>query len=385
MDYRPWTIDHQLLKPLPTAAPLTPIVRFAILALGFCAVISMLFVAQGILLPVIYAAIIAALIGPMVDLLDRKGMNRAVAIFLVMLLLTIVVAGIVVLLVWQLSLFTDAWPELKGRSMELWDEGIRWASRHLNVSRWKMNNWLAATTDDMMEDNRGMIGTTLTSIGAGLATMFLTPVYVFMMVLYKAHMVEFAMRLTGKHNKERTDHILDGTRALMQGYLVGLSIEAVIIAVLNVVGLLLLGIDYAILLGVIGALLNLVPYIGGIVAVLLFMAIALVTGTPADVLYVFLLYVGIQFVDNNYIVPKVVGSKVMLNPLASILAVIAGAALWGIPGMFLSIPLLAIVKLVLDRIEGQEHWGFLLGDPVPYIRVSTSQPQPSHPENNEKP
>jgi predicted PurR-regulated permease PerM len=138
--------------------------------------------------------------------------------------------------------------------------------------------------------------------------------------------------------------------------------------VLNVAGLLLLGIEYAILLGVMDALLNLIPYIGGIAGVLLFMAIALITGTPTDVLYVFLLYVGIQFVDNNYIVPKVVGSKVKLNPLASILAVIAGAALWGIPGMFLSIPLLAIVKLVLDRIPTLEHWGFLLGDPVPFIR-----------------
>jgi len=342
-------------------------VRFAILALGFCAVINVLYVAQGILLPVIYAAIIAALITPVVDWLGQKGMNRAVSIFLVMTLVTIVIVGILSLLIWQLSLFSDAWPEFKLRSQLLWDEGIGWASRNLNISKRKINIWMDATTADMLEDNRAMIGTTIASFGEGLATMFLTPVYVFMMVLYKAHMVEFAMRLAGKRNEHRTNNLLEGTRALVQSYLSGLSIALVIIAVLNVAGLLLLGIQYAILLGVIGALLNLIPYVGGIVAVLLFMAIALITGTPMDVLYVFLLYVVIQFVDNNYIVPKVVGSKVKLNPLASILAVIAGAALWGVPGMFLSIPLLAIVKLVLDRMEGLEHWGFLLGDPIPFI------------------
>jgi len=358
---------------LSVPSTLSPIVRFAILALGFFVVIYMLSVAQGILLPVIYAAIIAALITPMVDWLTDKGMNRAVSIFLVMLLVTVVIAGIIVLLVWQISLFSDAWPEFKLRSQQLWDDGIGWASRNLNISKRKINLWMTATSADMMEDNRGMIGATITSIGEGLATMFLTPVYVFMMVLYKAHMVEFAMQFAGKHNKHRASDILDGTRGLVQSYLVGLSIETAIIAVLNVAGLLLIGIDYAILLGVMGALLNLVPYIGGIVAVLLFMAIALITGTPTDVLYVFLLYVGIQFIDNNYIVPKVVGSKVRLNPLASILAVIAGAALWGIPGMFLSIPLLAIVKLVLDRIEGIEHWGFLLGDPVPFIHPPASE------------
>ena len=341
--------------------------RFAILALGFCAVINVLYVAQGILLPVIYAAIIAALISPMVDGLARRGMNRAVAIFLVMLLVTVVVAGILALIIWQMSLFSDAWPEFKQRSQMLWDDGIGWASRNLNISKRKINLWMDATTTDMMEDNRSMIGTTIASLGEGFATMFLTPVYVFMMVLYKAHMVEFAIRLAGERNELRTNNLLEGTRALVQSYLSGLSIALAIIAVLNVAGLLLLGIEYAILLGVMGALLNLIPYVGGIVAVMLFMAIALITGTPMDVLYVFLLYVGIQFVDSNYIVPKVVGSKVKLNPLASILAVIAGAALWGIPGMFLSIPLLAIVKLVLDRIPTLEHWGFLLGDPVPFI------------------
>jgi predicted PurR-regulated permease PerM len=370
---------------LQTAPNLPPLVRFSILALGFFVVIDILFVAQGILLPLIYAAIIAALISPMVNRLNGMGMNHVAGILLVMLLLTIVVAGLVVLLMWQISLFSDAWPDFKERSRELWELGISWASRNINISRWKIENWMAATSVDMMKDQRALIGTTITSIGAGLASIFLTPVYVFMMVLYRAHVVEFAMRLAGKHNEHRATGILDGTRELVQNYLVGLSIATVIIAVLNIGGLLLLGIDHAILLGVVGALLNLVPYVGGMVAVVLFMAVALVTGTPMDVLYVFLLYVAIQFIDSNLIVPKVVGSKVKLNPLASILAVIVGAALWGISGMFLSIPLLAIVKLVLDRIEGLEHWGFLLGDPVPFIHELAADPSSQNPKNQDKP
>ncbi|MCF8256400.1 MAG: AI-2E family transporter [Flavobacteriales bacterium] len=350
-------------------ATLHPALRFSILTLGFCAVIYILYVAQGILLPVIYAAVVAALISPAVDLLQRWRFPRILAILVVMVLLTAILAGIIVLLIWQLSLFSDAWPEFKQRSVELWNEGIGWASRNLNISEKKINAWMTATTGNMMEDNRAMIGTTLASLGESLAATFLTPVYVFMMVLYRDHLVRFVHRLTGKHNEERTTSILDGTRTLVQSYLVGLAIALVIFAVLNVVGLLLIGIKYAILLGIIGALFNLIPYIGGLVAVVLFMAVALVTGTPMDVLYVFLLYVAVQFIDNNFVVPKVVGSKVKLNPLASILSVIAGAALWGISGMFLSLPLLAIVKLVLDRIPELEHWGFLLGDPAPPVKA----------------
>ena len=121
------------------------------------------------------------------------------------------------------------------------------------------------------------------------------------------------------------------------------------------------------LLGVIGAFLNIIPYLGGIIGVVLFMAIALLTKSPVYVLYVALLYSVIQLIDNNYIVPKIVGSKVKLNALISIVAVIAGAALWGIPGMFLSIPMLAVIKLILDRIESMKAWGFLLGDTMPPI------------------
>jgi predicted PurR-regulated permease PerM len=128
---------------------------------------------------------------------------------------------------------------------------------------------------------------------------------------------------------------------------------------------LVLGMQYAILLGILGALLNIIPYLGGIIAMALFAAIALVTKSPVYVLYVITLYSLIQFIDNNYIVPKIVGSKVKLNALISIVVVIAGAALWGIPGMFLSIPLTAVVKLILDRIEPWKPWGFLLGDTMP--------------------
>jgi predicted PurR-regulated permease PerM len=150
--------------------------------------------------------------------------------------------------------------------------------------------------------------------------------------------------------------------------LVGLVIEFVIVAILNSIVLLLLGIDYAILLGIIGALLNVIPYIGGLVGVAIPMMIALVTKESSwYALYVLIGYYIIQLIDNNYLVPYIVASKVKINALFSVIVVIAGNALWGVPGMFLSIPLLAIVKLIFDHIEPLKPWGFLLGDTMPPI------------------
>ena len=97
----------------------------------------------------------------------------------------------------------------------------------------------------------------------------------------------------------------------------------------------------------------------------LFGIVAIVTKSPVYIIYIIIIYSVIQFIDNHYIVPKIVASKVKINALFAIVVVIAGNAIWGIPGMFLSIPLLAIVKLICDNIEPLKPWGFLLGDTMP--------------------
>jgi predicted PurR-regulated permease PerM len=140
----------------------------------------------------------------------------------------------------------------------------------------------------------------------------------------------------------------------------------VIIAVLNSAGLLLLGIDYAIILGITGAILNIIPYIGGIIAIALPMIIAFVTkDSLTSSLLVFIVYIFIQFIDNHYIIPKIVASRVKINPLISVIVVLIGGAVWGIAGMFLAIPLTAILKVIFDHIESLKPWGFLFGNIVP--------------------
>jgi AI-2 transport protein TqsA len=130
--------------------------------------------------------------------------------------------------------------------------------------------------------------------------------------------------------------------------------------------LLLLGVQYAILLGVIGALLNMLPYIGGIVAIALPIIIATVTkdGFTTQLLII-AAYAVIQFIDNHFLVPLLVSSRVKINAFFSIVIVLLGGALWGVSGMFLSIPFLAILKIIFDRVPEMKPWGKLLGDEVP--------------------
>ena len=187
-----------------------------------------------------------------------------------------------------------------------------------------------------------------------------------MISFYKPLLMEFLEKVAGKLHRKQVKELLFSTKSLIQSYLIGLLIEAVIVATMYSTGLLIIGIEYAILLGIIGALLNIIPYIGGVIAVILYMLIAFTTKDSASyVFWVAMLFVIVHAIDNSYIIPKVVASKVKINALVAITAVLTGGAIWGVPGMFLAIPLTGVIKLVFDRIEIVKPFGFLLGDTMP--------------------
>lgn len=339
--------------------------KTSILLVGLYVFISMLSIAQGIIIPLIYAAVIGISISPLVDFLVKKKVNRALAIGSILAIIIFIIVVILALIVSQVNLLSEAWPQMTAKFQDLLNQLIAWASDHFNVNAKIINKWVVDTKSDILNNSNGMIGSTLTTMGGVLATALLTPVYTYMILFYQPHLIKFVHEVFGANHNDEVCEILIETKSIIQSYLGGLFVEFIIVAILNALGLLILGIDYAILLGIIGAVLNVIPYLGGIIGVALFLVIALMTKAPVYGLYVIILYTIIQLIDNNYIVPKIVGSKVKLNALISIIAVIAGAALWGIPGMFLSIPITAILKLILDRIQDLKPWGFLLGDTTP--------------------
>jgi predicted PurR-regulated permease PerM len=243
-----------------------------------------------------------------------------------------------------------------------------WAADYFDIKAKYINEWVSKSLRRLLDTGSLEIGHTIVSVGSGILVLLLIPVYTFLILYYQPLLLEFIQKLFKKEIHKDVDSIVTQIKTVVQRYLTGLLIEVVIVSVLSIAVLLLLGIDYAILLGIIGGLLNMIPYIGGIIGVALPMMVALVTKpTGWYPLYILILYYIIQLIDNNYIVPKIVASKVKINALFSIVVVLAGNAIWGISGMFLSIPLLAIAKLIFDHIESLKPWGFLLGDTMPPV------------------
>ncbi len=336
---------------------------------GTYALISMLYIAQGIIVPLIFSTVIAIALHPVVSFFVRKKFNRVFAIVIALTLAFILIAALGALLYSQAIRFSESWPKLVEKFTLIINQSTSWASGYFDIDAQKITAWITKTKGELINKSGSAIGQTLLSMGSAVFVIFIIPVYIFMILYYQPLLLEFFHRLFGKNNRDQVLEIISQIKTVIQRYISGLVIEAIIMAILNTAALLVLGIDYAIMLGIIGALLNIIPYIGGIVSVALPMAIALATkSSPMYAVYVLALYYIIQLIDNNYVVPKIVASKVKINMLVSIVVVLAFGALWGVDGMFISIPLTAILKLVFDHIEPLKPWGYLLGDTVPTVK-----------------
>ncbi len=338
--------------------------KLALILICLIGLVFTMFVAQGIIIPILYATIIAILLNPVVNFLMSKKINKLISISMVVALTMLVVLGVLYLISTRLANFTEAYPQLKEKLDITGLKILEWVSRKFNMHQEIIIDWLYRARSEAI--NNFAFSERLSQAGQLLVTLTLLPVYLFMLLYYKTLLLEFIHKLFSKAHHSTVGEVLTNSKKIIQSYLVGLVFELVIISALNSIGLLLLGIEYAIILGIIGAMLNVIPYLGGIIATALMMLVAFVT--KDSLMYpalVVVLYLFIQFIDNNYIIPKIVASKVQINALISIIVVLMGGALWGVSGMFLSIPLTAILKVIFDHIEPLKPWGFLLGNTVP--------------------
>ncbi|MGZ4034083.1 MAG: AI-2E family transporter [Bacteroidia bacterium] len=344
--------------------------KASMIFIGLFAFIAMLYLTQRIIVPIIYSTIIAIVLSPIVDFFVKRKMNRVLAIAITLTLIICIAIAIIALLSSQLMMFSESFPKLVEKFHLLLGQTISWTSDNFNVSTYKIHSWISQKNAELLNGTSSIIGRTIINTGSVLIVLVLIPVYTFMILFYQPLLIEFIHKLFKPGNQQEVNEVLFATKKIIRSYLIGLLLEALIIATLNSVSLLILGIDYAILLGIIGAILNVIPYIGGIIAVALPMLIAFATKPSFSYsIFVLIAYIIIQFIDNHYIIPKVVASKVKINALMSIIVVLAGGALWGIPGMFLSIPLTAILKVIFDHIDPLKPWGFLLGDTMPAIGI----------------
>ena len=337
-------------------------IKATYILLGLVLISGILYLLGDILIPIALALMIAFMLNPLVNRLEKWKVPHTLAIALSILIALIVFLLVGYFLTSQMISFGNDLPTLKKKFAEFSSKGQTFLLDHLNISLEKQNQWLA-------EAEQGIKPVISKLMGSALGTLtitFLLPLYTFLLLYYKKLILNFLFEIFAESNAAYVSDVLEKTKGAIQSYALGLLIEGLIVATLNSIALLILGVKYAILLGVIGAIVNVLPFIGGIIALIPPLIVATITKDGIQTqIAITACYIIIQFTDNHFLIPFIVSSRVRINALISIIVVLLGGALWGISGMFLSIPFVGVLKIIFDRIDELKPWGKLLGDEIP--------------------
>ncbi|MES2141027.1 MAG: AI-2E family transporter [Bacteroidota bacterium] len=341
--------------------------KLAFILLNLSLIIAIFYLGQSILVPLVLALLFAILLRPVEVFLNKKfKFPRAIAALTSVILAIIIMTAIIFFISWQVSDITDDWVKIKQNFSIHYERLQHWVRQRYHVSYNKQQSYINQVAQGTLNGESELIGNTLNSFTGTLLNMVLIPIYTFLMLLYRELFIQFLSKIVYKKNEHTLAEILTQVKTVVQRYIVGLLIEMGIVGILTSVGLMILGVQYAVLLGAITAILNLVPYIGILAAGII--SIIATLGNSTDVslmLGIIITNVVVQLIDNNVVAPNIVGNNVRINALATMVGVIAGGAMWGISGMILSIPLIAIIKVIFDHIEPLKPWGYLLGSNTP--------------------
>ncbi len=324
--------------------------------------IAGLYYAKPFLVPVAFAALFSMLLLPVCAWLEGKGLAKGLAVLLSVLLFVVVVGGIVWLIVWQVSDLAKDASGIEQNLLKKVNEFRGFVSNTFGISPEKQTEILKEQQATSQANGGGIAGKIFSGLGGFLTNFLLVLVYMFLFLYFRLHLKKFILQLLHNENVRKTQQVIENSRKVAQKYLTGLALMIACLWVMYGIGFSIIGVKGAIFFAMLCGLLEIVPFVGNLTgnAITVLMVIAQ-GGSMSMVLGVIITYAIVQFIQTYLLEPLVVGSEVNINPLFTIIGLVLGELVWGIPGMILAIPILGITKIICDNVDELKPYGFLLG------------------------
>lgn len=336
------------------------------LACVLISIISLVYIAilgKSILVPLIIGFLISMLLLPMSNFMERKlRFPRIVSSLISPILFVLGVLVIGFLIGTQVAKFTEDIPEFQKQIENVFHQVTDFVSDKFGVSESEQIQYINKNAASTIKKGSEMVGGMLLSVTSLLAASTFVFLYIFFFLLYRSHLVKFIVWCFRPEHQKQVRQVVASIQSIIKQYIFGLMIQMIFIAVALIIAFSIIGIKYAMLFAILCAVLNLIPYIGIFSATVLASLVTLTTGEPIDVLWLIVSVVVVNSIDGNIITPKVIGSKVSLNSFVVLFGLIVAESIWGIAGMFLAIPILAIFKIIFDNVVDLRPFGFLLGE-----------------------
>jgi predicted PurR-regulated permease PerM len=339
-----------------------PLLKIALALFIISLFMLVIILAKNILVPLAVSILLAYLIYPIVWKLEKWGLHRIPSILIVILAFLIVASAIALIFSLQIASIQLNIDSLKDKVLEGNGSLGAGIGEYLNVNTEKVNDYLERFLQDIISAITSGTAKLFTTTSTIVFQIFILPVFTFFILFYRTKTAFFIFKLVGEKNKKKTIKILHEVSTVTSHYLAGLLGVVLILAVLNSLGLTIIGIPHALVLGVGAALLNLIPYFGTLLGALIpiFYVFISMDNPFQTVFKVVIMFIIIQFLENNIITPNIVGTNVRINALTIILGLLLGNLVWGIAGMLIIIPYIAILKIIMRNIESLEPYAYLL-------------------------
>ncbi|MCW3160899.1 AI-2E family transporter [Chryseobacterium oryctis] len=342
---------------IPFLVKLT-LVIISIIGLGY-----LLALGQSILAPFFLAFLIAMLFLPFANFLEKKlRFPRSLSTIASVMIMLVILTGLIYFFGSQLSNFSKDVPQLEKQFTNVFNNLQQWISKTFNVNTKEQFEYINQALNKLLSSSGVILGVTLGIFSTSLGFFFFCILFFIFILNYRRLLNSFIINVFDDKHEGKVREIVNEIQSMTKKYITGLCIQIIIVSMLTSITLSIIGVKYAILLGVLTGILNVIPYIGVLLSMLISCFIAFATGTPTQCIYVIIGYIIVHAIDGNIILPFVVGSKVKINALFSFIGILIGEHLWGISGMFLCIPAMAILKIIFERVEGLRPWGKLLGE-----------------------
>ncbi len=345
----------------------TYIIRLAAILISGILIVFALYHLKMVVVPLLFAFIFGVIIFPLCLWLEKKGFSKGLAAFTGVFIATGITGSLAYIIFTQISVFTEQIPQISHKINGIINSLQDFAATKLSIKKSVVAERLQLQLAQL-QNNAGLMPANLISIiSALLINLFLIPLYTFFLIYYRDFFIEFFYKVFQNVNKELIDETIFKIKLVIKGYLFGQFLDILIIGIANAAVLYFIGVGYPVVLGFLIAALCIIPYLGMIIGSLAALLIAFVTTTTAwQPLTAFTILWVIHFIDSNLVTPVIVGHRVSLNPLVAIFVFLLFGELWGLPGLFLAIPLTAILKVIFDAVPGLFPYGFLLGEPQKY-------------------
>jgi len=317
--------------------------------------LMILFVLQAgkfLFAPLLLALFIAILISPIENFLEKRKFPRILSVLTAFILFFAFIVTVISVIGGRYYAMIEEMPAFDNKIEAGISKTTDYVSNITGIEKDRLLDYANDVIEKVKSSGNKYAGQVWNSVTGTISFMLLLPVFTFLILLYKRNISDFIISAS-KHNDSDTEewkNAVNEIKVLVRKYILGLLFVTVILAVLNIVGLLILGIQFAIVIGISSAVLAVIPYLGNFLGGGL--AILMAFATKDGIFYpiaVLLLYVFIQFLEGNIITPKIMGNQIGVNPLVVIIALLLGGAIWGLIGMIVSIPLVAILKLLFDK------------------------------------